>query len=74
MSKEEIIEKTITALKKLPAEKGVEVVDFAAFMVKKYEEEDLLSDIHRLAEDTEIFNVLNKEEDIYSLADLKRTF
>ena len=46
MSRAEIIEKTIIALNSLPENKGEEVVNFADFLVKKNDEQQLQKGIH----------------------------
>jgi len=74
MSRAEIIEKTIIALNKLPETKGEEVADFADFMVKKTEEQNLQTDIHHLIENSDAFAFLKDEEDLYTLDDLKEKF
>ena len=74
MSRAEIIEKTINALNKLPESKGEEVADFADFMLKKTEEENLQSGIHYSIEHSDTFSFLNEEEELYTLDDLKEKF
>ncbi len=74
MSKAEIIEKTIIALSKLPENKGEEVADFADFMVKKTEEQQLQAGMHNLIENSDAFAFLKDEEDIYTLEDLKEKY
>ena len=74
MSKEEIIEKTLNALKRLPEDKGEEVADFADFMLKKIEEQDLQKGIESLIENSESFAFLKDEEDLYTLDDLKEKY
>ncbi len=70
MSRAEIIEKTVSALSKLPEAKGKEVADFADFMVKKTEEEQLQSGIQQIIQNSDTFAFLNDEEDLYTLDDL----
>ena len=74
MSKAEIIEKTVNALNKLPESKGEEVADFADFMVKRSEEEQLQAGIQRLIEKSGAFAFLKDEEDLYTLDDLKEKY
>ena len=74
MSRTEIIEKTITALKKLPQSKAEEVADFADFMVKKMDEKDLQSGIQNIIEKSESFAFLHDEEDLYTIDDLKEKY
>ena len=74
MSRAEIIEKTLQALSKLPETKGEEVADFADFMVKKTEEQNLQAGIQHLIENSDAFAFLKDEEDLYTLDDLKEKF
>ena len=74
MSRAEIIEKTIIALNSLPENKGEEVVNFADFLVKKNDEQQLQKGIHYMIENSEAFSFLKEEEDIYTLDDLKEKF
>ncbi len=74
MSRAEIIEKTISALNKLSETKGEEVADFADFMVKKTEEQQLQNGIHSIIQNSDAFAFLNDEEDLYTLDDLKEKY
>ena len=71
MTKEAIIQKTLEALKVLPKEKAEEVSDFADFLLRKYEELSLQQGIQMLQSQSETFNFLNEEEELYSPADIK---
>lgn len=70
MSKEEVIEKTLAALKKMPVEKGAEVADFAEFMLTKLEDGNLQKGMEMIMEESKAFDFLRDEEDIYSVDDL----
>ena len=74
MSRAEIIEKTVNALNKLPESKGEEVADFADFMVKKTEDQNLQTGIHHMVETSAAFAFLKEEEDLYTLDDLKEKY
>jgi hypothetical protein len=74
MSREEIIEKTVTALKRMPESKGEEVADFAEFILKRSEEKDVQKGIEYLIENSDSFAFLNEEEEIYTLDDLKEKY
>ena len=74
MSKKAIIERTIKAINQLPDEKAEEVSDFIDFILKKYEEEILLKGIQQLVEESDAFQFLAEEEDLYSIDDLKVRF
>jgi hypothetical protein len=72
MTKEVIIEKTIRALTLLPADKAVEIADFAEYILKKYEEKNLQKGLEVLQSESNAFAFLNDEEDLYSPADIKQ--
>jgi hypothetical protein len=74
MTREIIIQKTIQALKALPTEKAQEVSDFADFILKKYEELTLQQGIQTLQSDSETFQFLNEDEELYSTSDIKEKF
>jgi hypothetical protein len=70
MTREAIIQKTVKTLKKLPAEKAVEVSDFADYILKRHEEHILQNGIERLVETSKAFQFLNDDEDLYSTKDI----
>ncbi len=74
MTKQIIIERTLKAINQLPAEKAEEISDFAEFVIKRYEEYRLKEGIQKLTADSQSFDFLKNEEDIYSLADLKEVY
>lgn len=74
MTRQAIIERTIKTINQLPDEKVQEISDFADFIVKRYEEFLLTKGIQKLAEQSQSFDFLNKEEDLYSESDLKEVY
>ena len=74
MSREELIQKTLSALSKLPADKANEVADFADYILKKYDEETLQKGIEKLSESTKAYDFLKTEESLYSVSDLKEKY
>jgi hypothetical protein len=74
MTKEAIVEKTIRTLKKLPADKVGEVAEFADFVLKNYEENILQKGIEKLVEQSDVFQFLHDEEDLYTDDDIKRKY
>jgi hypothetical protein len=74
MTREAIINQTVKAINILPEEKANEISDFADFVLMKYEEQQLTSNIQKLVINSETFNFLNQEEEIYSLNDLKEKY
>ncbi len=70
MTKEAIINKTILVINQLPQEKATEIADFADFIIKKYENQLLTDNIQTMLSNSQAFNFLNYEEDLYSVKDL----
>lgn len=74
MGKSELIHKTVQALEKLPPEKIGEVTDFAEYLLSKLEEEALQKGIQQLVTDSDTFQFLQEEPEIYSVKDLKEKY
>ncbi|MCI1753580.1 MAG: hypothetical protein LKM36_12170 [Flavobacteriales bacterium] len=74
MTKQAIIERTIGAINKLPQEKAEEVLDFVILLLKRHDEQSLTVGLHHLASTSKTFDFLNEEEDLYTLADLKKVY
>lgn len=74
MKRDNLIQRTITALSKLPENKVNEVADFAEYILKKYDEEILQQGIQKLSSNSKSFDFLKNEEDLYSLNDLKEIY
>jgi hypothetical protein len=74
MTREIIIERTLKVINLLPNDKAEEISNFADFVFKRYEENELLNGIQNLVSESETFDFLNKEEEIYSLTDLKEVY
>ena len=74
MTREAIIQKTIKTLNILPAEKAEEVADFADYVLKKHEENTLQNGIEKLIEQSQAFQFLIDEEDLYTAEDIKEKY
>jgi hypothetical protein len=74
MTRQAIIERTLKAINQLPEEKAEEISDFAEFMMKQYEEQQLSKGIQRLTANGQSFDFLKDEEDLYSEDDLKEKY
>jgi hypothetical protein len=74
MTKQGLIQKTVTTLEKLPEEKVSEIADFAEFLLKSYEEHILQKGIQELASNSKSFDFLKDEENLYTLDDLKERY
>ena len=74
MTKQTLIHKTSLTLAKLPPDRVKEVSDFADFVLKQYEEEILQQGIHQINSDSKAFAFLQKEEELYTVEDLKERY
>ena len=74
MSKQELIEKTINALQKLPADKVAEVSEFADLMLQRNQDKEITSAIVQLSSKTKSYQFLEDEEDLYTLNDVKAPY
>jgi len=74
MSRQEIIERTISIIRQLPEEKAEEISDFAYFVLKKYMEQVMTAGIQKLVTDSKSSDFLHKYDDIYSVSDLKEVY
>jgi hypothetical protein len=70
----DIIQKTIEILNKLPHEKVNEVADFADFILSKFESQILQRGIEEISETSVAFAFLNDEDDLYTLKDAKEVY
>ena len=71
VKRENLIQRTITALSKLPENKVNKVVDFAENILKKYDEEIIQQGIQNLTGNSKSFDFSKNEEDLYSLNGFK---
>ena len=74
MTKQNIIERTLKIINQLPEDKAAEISDFADFVFKRYEEYELTKGIQKMVSESQTFDFLNNEEELYSLADLKEVY
>ena len=74
MKRQIIIERTLKAMNQLPEDKAMEISDFADFVFKRYEEQELTKGIQKMISESQAFDFLNNEEEIYLLADLKEVY
>jgi len=74
MTRQIIIERTLNAINRLPEDKAEEISDFADFVFKRYEENELKQGIQKMISESQSFEFLNNEEEIYSVADLKEVY
>ena len=74
MSKQEMIDKTIAALQKLPADKVAEVSDFTDFILQRNIDKQIVEGIQQLSSQTKSYQFLEEEEDLYTLKDVKAPY
>jgi hypothetical protein len=70
MIRETLINNTIKSLSKLPDDKIQEVSDFTEYILKKFEEDTLQQGIEVLVSDSEAFQFLKDDEDLYTVNDI----
>lgn len=70
MTKQNIIEKTVNIINRLPQEKAEEIFDFADFLMKKQEEQNLVQQIGYIVAESSSFEFLRNEEELYSEEDI----
>jgi hypothetical protein len=74
MTRQIIIERTINAINQLPEDKAEEISDFADFVIKRYEEHRLTEAIQKITANSQSFEFLSAEDELYSLDDLKEVY
>jgi hypothetical protein len=74
MTKQIIIERTLKVINQLPEDKALEISDFADFIFKRFEEQEITKGIQKMVSESQTFEFLKNEEEIYSLADLKEVY
>lgn len=74
MTREIIIERTLKAINQLPEDKAAEISDFADFIFKRYEDQELTKSIQKITSESQAFEFLQNEEELYSIADLKEIY
>jgi hypothetical protein len=74
MRRQLIIERTLRIINQLPEDKAAEISDFADFVFKRHEEYELIKGIQKMVSESQAFDFLNNEEELYSLADLKEVY
>ncbi len=67
MTKQVIIERTLKVINQLPEEKAEEISDFADFVFKRYEEQELIIGIQKMTSESQVFDFLKAEEEIYTI-------
>ncbi|WKK77820.2 hypothetical protein QYS49_12450 [Marivirga salinae] len=71
MEKANLIQDTVDILDKMSDEKILEVKDYASYILKKYEEDMLQNGLTQLANQSQSYQFLEDEEDLYTVEDLK---
>ncbi|OFY65188.1 MAG: hypothetical protein A3H98_10795 [Bacteroidetes bacterium RIFCSPLOWO2_02_FULL_36_8] len=74
MTRETLIQRTLSVLSKLPQDKASEIADFADFIFKKYDDDILQRGIEKIISNSKSFDFLKHEENLYTYADLKERY
>ena len=74
MNKEELIDKAVEKINRLPDNKIQEVIDFIDFLLAKIDNQVMVDNAQRLASESSSFDFLEEEENLYSISDLKEHY
>jgi len=74
MKKDGLIEETLSTISKLPAEKITAIAEYAAFLLSKYEEEQMQKGIESLMENSSSLDFLKEDKVSYTLKDIKEKY
>lgn len=74
MKKDSLIKETLSTISKLPEEKITAIAEYAAFLLSKYEEEQLQKGMETLMENSSSFDFLKEDEVSYTLEDIKEKY
>ena len=74
MDRRALIDNTVSKIKKLPDKKIKEVNDFTDFLLSKIDEQLIQEGILTIMTDSDSFDFLEEDEDIYSIDDLKERY
>ena len=74
MTKAQLINQTLEKLSELPGDKVQEAYDFVDFLLKRSEEDVIQQGATNLMRQSQTFQFLEEEEDLYSSDDLKERY
>ncbi|WP_019038844.1 DUF2281 domain-containing protein [Psychroflexus tropicus] len=74
MKKEELIDKAVEKINRLPNNKIQEVSDFIDFLLAKIDNQVMVDNAQRLSSESSSFDFLEEEENLYSISDLKEYY
>ncbi len=74
MDRQALIDSTIDKIRQLPELKIKEVNDFADFLLSKIDDKIVREGIQNMISDSKSFDFLVKEEDLYTVEDLKERY
>lgn len=74
MTRDSLIEKTLQHLAQLPDQKVKEVSDFAEFLLSKIDGQLITAGIQKMVSESQSFEFLEEEDEIYSEEDLKERY
>jgi len=74
MNRQALIENTLKKLKRLPDSRIKEVSDFADFLLSKIDEQMIQEGIQQIVADSDTFDFVMEDEEIYSVKDLKEKY
>lgn len=72
MKKEQVIQQTVKKLRKLTESELKEASNFVDFLMSKVSDRNITKNIQQQAENSESFQFLADEEELYSIEDVKQ--
>ena len=74
MSREELINETVEKLKQLSDSRIQEVSDYVSFLASKIDDKIILEGIKKVASNSESYEFLHNEEELYQVSDIKEKY
>ncbi len=74
MTRKVLIKHTVDNIEKLSDQKLQEASDFIEFLLNKVETDQINLGIQKLVQESNAFQFLHEEEDIYTVSDLKEIY
>ncbi len=74
MDRQVIIDDTVSKINKLPKNKLIEINDFIDFLLSRIDDKIITENIQELTSESDAFDFLKEDEEIYEESDLKEKY
>jgi len=74
MNRDILIKKAVGNIARLSDQHVQEVADFTEFLLSKVQDQILIEGIQQITSESNAFNFLNEEPELYSVKDLKKVY